>query len=175
VERWLAEGLLNERVFKPSAECFEQMDRLHETSGGHQDPGESAGLAMALLAKVLSSTTQGKGRERKTRRHDLVARARGLLGEGWPVAAVAQEVGVSYPTLNRIFKKLAGISPKTYARQIRLARAEAYLAGEGLTIKEIAAELGFHSPGHFSAEFKRAYGYAPLHWRERLRRGEAAV
>lgn len=175
VERWLAEDLLKERVFKPSVDCFERMDQLHQIAGRHQDPGESAGLAMALLAKVLASAVSGTGRERKTRRRDLVAHARRLLGEGWPVAAVAQEVGVSYPTLSRIFKDLSGISPKAYARQIRLARAEAYLAGEGRTIKEIAAELGFHSAGHFSAEFKRAYGCAPLHWRERLRRTETGV
>lgn len=81
---------------------------------------------------------------------------------------MAASLGVTYLALNRIFKKLTGIAPKAYAEQLRMARAEALLARDQLTVKEIAAELNFYSANHFSAAFKKAYRVSPRHWREQI-------
>ncbi len=171
VDRWVNRGLFNARIFHLEKDSFRRMDALHQLAeDSRRDPGELAGLAMSLLASACSRGANSTATERKTQRHDLVAEARSLLRQGRSVAETARQVGTSYPTLNRTFKELTGLTPKTYARQIRLARAEALLAGGGLTVKEVAAELGYGSAGHFSAEFKRAYGKAPRHWREKLMR-----
>jgi len=53
------------------------------------------------------------------------------------------------------------LTPKDYVGQIRMARAEEMLAGTELSVKEVAARLGYHSASHFSLDFKRAHGVSP--------------
>jgi AraC-like DNA-binding protein len=43
-----------------------------------------------------------------------------------------------------------------------------FLLDGGLSIKEIAARLGFHSPAHFSVEFKKRVGQSPAVYRMSL-------
>jgi AraC-like DNA-binding protein len=52
--------------------------------------------------------------------------------------------------------------PKEYAERLRLAWAENLLCEGILTIKEIAAEVNYHSSSHVSAAFKQVYSLAPL-------------
>ena len=125
----------------------------------------AAGVAMALLAEVVSSAELASG-PKKSALPDLVRGARTYLLEGMEVREVANKLGVSYPTLYRQFKQTTGLSPKDYASQVRRARAEDLLAGTDLSVKEVAARLGYHSASHFSLEFKGTHGMAPAHWRE---------
>ena len=49
-----------------------------------------------------------------------IDRARGLLGDGVPAAAVAAECGFAdQPHLSRVFKRAVGVSPAAYARAVR--------------------------------------------------------
>jgi AraC-like DNA-binding protein len=123
---------------------------------------------MALLAEVLDAGAPGAALKLQAGQRELVAEAREQLRQGKGVNEVATALGVSYLTLNRVFKKLTGIAPKAYAEQLRMARAEALLAGDQLSVKEIAAELGFYSANHFSAAFKKHYGVSPKGWRGRV-------
>jgi AraC-like DNA-binding protein len=49
---------------------------------------------------------------------------------------------------------------------MRLSEANLLLAETRLPISEIAAQLGYTSPGHFSAAFRRAYDCSPRDVRE---------
>ncbi len=125
----------------------------------------AAGVAITLLAEVASSAELASG-PKKAALPDLVRGARGYLLDGIEVREVAHRLGVSYPTLYRQFKQTTGLAPKDYAKQVRRARAEDLLAGTDLSVKEIAARLGYHSASHFSLEFKSAHGKAPSHFRD---------
>jgi AraC-like DNA-binding protein len=166
----MADGLFPERGFdlsNPGA-FFQDFDRLH---GACKNPdwvsnGKAAGLAMALLADL------GAGREASMEKTDprsgtLLAQARDLMRKNTPVAKMARVLGVSYPTFYRLFRTVSGANPKRYSEMMRLARAEALLLAGGITVKEIASELGYASAPHFSAAFKKEYGLAPAHWLER--------
>jgi len=118
---------------------------------------------MTLLAEFAAEAASGP---KKNALPDLVRNARKLLLDGTEVREVAQRLGVSYPTLYRQFKQTTGLTPKDYASQVRRARAEDLLASTDLSVKEIAARLGYHSASHFSLEFKGRHGQAPSHWRE---------
>ena len=169
VDLWVEKGVFQDRVFRPETDCFRRMADLHQCVHDPQSsPAAKAALAMAVLAGVVYHVADPRARRKKTYKLDKMSKARKLLAEGSTVVDVAKQVGCSPPTLNRLFHELMGISPKAYAQQIRFSRSEALLAGGGLSIKEIAAELGFNSPNHFSAQFKHLYGISPQHWRENL-------
>lgn len=172
VEHWIASGLLTRRMFHLSDAkvFFEAMDRLHAgcLSCSASAVGQHAGQAMALLAELLDRGSPGASPKVQPGQRELIAAAREQLRAGWGVNEVAASLGVTYLALNRIFKKLTGIAPKAYAEQLRMARAEALLARDQLTVKEIAAELNFYSANHFSAAFKKAYRVSPRHWREQI-------
>ena len=51
-----------------------------------------------------------------------------------------------------------------------MARADAMLAGDQLSNKEIAHELGYYSASHFSLAFKRFCEQSSFTWRENLMR-----
>lgn len=169
VARWTEAGLFSRRVFRVAepAEISRRFRELHglNSSTSVRPPGRLAGLAMSLLATV-SQAPSGKNIQLNRAGQKLVAEARDLLSAGLTVNQVARKLGVSYPTLHRVFSRLVGLAPKGYAQEIRRARAESLLAGGLLSIKEIAAELGYHSAAHFSLSFKRACGISPQHWQQ---------
>ncbi|MEX1119034.1 MAG: AraC family transcriptional regulator [Terrimicrobiaceae bacterium] len=119
----------------------------------------AGGLALALFAEAMQLSVLGCGPLAPLT--ELVRRASRYLVNGTNVGEVARLVGVSSITLNRHFKRLTGLTPKAYACQMRMARAENLVTGSDLSIKEIAARLGYHSASHFSLEFKRVHGLAP--------------
>lgn len=174
VEHWIASGLLTGRLFllSDTKVFFQSMDQLHAgcLSGSAPAAGQHAGQAMALLADILDRGALGASQKVQPGQRELIVAAREQLRAGRGVNEVAAALGVSYLSLNRLFRKLTGIAPKAYAEQLRMARAEALLASDQLTLKEIAAELSFYSANHFSAAFKKAYGASPRIWREQLKK-----
>lgn len=80
---------------------------------------------------------------------------------------VAEELNVSSTELSRRFRKRFKISPSTYRKQLKLARATKLLV-EGLSVTQAAAEAGFSDAAHFSRVFKDQYGVNPRQWRDAL-------
>ncbi len=54
-----------------------------------------------------------------------------------------------------------------YYNQLRIQRACSYLQFSGMKIKEIAFELGFYDPYHFSKAFVREMGVTAKTYREK--------
>jgi len=52
---------------------------------------------------------------------------------------------------------------------IRLSRASYLILNTDMDLKDIPEQAGFSSYPHFSAAFKRVYGYAPAKYRKHLR------
>jgi AraC-like DNA-binding protein len=59
------------------------------------------------------------------------------------------------------FRAVARVSPMRYLREVRLDAARARLLGNGSRVSEVAVEVGFESPAHFTREFKRRFGVSP--------------
>jgi AraC-like DNA-binding protein len=78
---------------------------------------------------------------------------------------VCSSLGVSAATLTRLFEKHLGIAPMKYHARRRLQMGATLLKSSSLSVKEIAARLGYDDPLHFSAEFKRKLGVAPSYYR----------
>jgi AraC family transcriptional regulator of adaptative response / methylphosphotriester-DNA alkyltransferase methyltransferase len=67
--------------------------------------------------------------------------------------------------LQRLFKRVKGISPSEYVQQIRLEKAIYLLETSGLSISDIGPAVGFSSTPYFITLFKKKLGYTPSSYR----------
>ncbi|MFI7405185.1 helix-turn-helix domain-containing protein [Streptomyces sp. NPDC049541] len=79
------------------------------------------------------------------------------LGEGRPVAATADELGLGARQLHRRSLAAFGYGPKMLARVLRLQRA-LRLAREGVPFAETAARAGFADQAHLARDVKELAG-----------------
>jgi len=84
-----------------------------------------------------------------------------------PVSELAERVRLSIGHFIRLFKAETSLSPKQYARCVRMKQAEALLDNSFLSVKEIAVSVGIGDRSHFSRDFKRLHGQPPKHFRDR--------
>ena len=92
------------------------------------------------------------------------------LGEAIDLEALARKFGMSYSNFRRVFKEHTGISPWQYLLQLRLTKARRLFVNDGMTLTQIADQLGFNGAFHLSAAFKSHFGKSPMHWKQELRR-----
>jgi AraC-like DNA-binding protein len=90
------------------------------------------------------------------------------------VDQVSTRFGITPRTLQRLFQRYVGVSPKWVLRRYRLHEAAARLAeGTGGTWAEVAADLGYFDQPHFIRDFTRAIGMTPVAYAEACGRNEA--
>jgi AraC-like DNA-binding protein len=75
---------------------------------------------------------------------------------------VTERFGLTARTLQRLFQRYVGVSPKWVLRRYRLHEAAAALAREQhRPWAEVAAELGYFDQSHFIRDFTAAIGLTP--------------
>lgn len=75
---------------------------------------------------------------------------------------VVSRLGLSKRTLQRIFERYVGVSPKWVIRRYRLHEAADRLAGgEAVNLPETALDLGYFDQAHFIKDFKKIVGTTP--------------
>ncbi|MDF1488719.1 helix-turn-helix domain-containing protein [Tessaracoccus caeni] len=79
------------------------------------------------------------------------------------VEAWALQAHTSPRTLRRLFVKETGLSVVQWRALLRLREAVSLL-GDGLTVAEVSARVGYQSPSAFSAAFRRTMGGPPGHF-----------
>ena len=84
----------------------------------------------------------------------------------WDLSDIAQLVNLSPGRLAHLFKSEVGVSIQQYLIQIRLTEAKHQLESTFLSIKEIAASVGFRSVTRFTECFKIAVGTTPAQYRK---------
>lgn len=72
--------------------------------------------------------------------------------------------------LQRLFKRVKGVSPMQYAQRLRLEAAKSLLTGTDKSAACIAEELGIGSSSYFTSAFKRMTGLTPSAYRETTRK-----
>lgn len=93
------------------------------------------------------------------------------LAEPLTLDAIAGAVTTSPQHLTRLFRQHLDATPMRYLWQLRTRRGAELLGTTGLTVGEIAAQVGFQTPFHFSRMVSQYYQVSPRRLRQRLWEG----
>jgi AraC family transcriptional activator of pobA len=85
--------------------------------------------------------------------------------EHWPMTHYADKLGITAPHLNSICRKLSQYSALELVHQRLLLEAKRSLTYTGRSVAEIAYQLGFSDPSHFTRFFKKKSGKNPREFR----------
>ncbi len=77
------------------------------------------------------------------------------------IKQVASECFVDIAYLARLFKRYAEETPLQFLTRLKMAHAADLLSKGDLLVKQVAEQIGFADPYHFSRVFKRVYGIPP--------------
>ena len=81
--------------------------------------------------------------------------------------AFAKEMFVSRSQLHRKFIAITSQAPGEFFRTFRLKRAATLILEKRLSITQIAFEVGFSSPSHFTKAFRQQFNCLPTEFIEK--------
>ena len=82
------------------------------------------------------------------------------------VDMIAEQLGYSSNYFARVFKSTTGFYVNDYIRQVRIMKAQEFLAATQMTINDISKATGFTTPNYFYSIFKKETGMTPASFRE---------
>ena len=82
---------------------------------------------------------------------------------------IAASSGVGEASVRSYFARMYGTTPAAYARRSVLRRAAEMLAGDDVSVSDVALACGYSNPSKFSAAFRREFGANPVEYRRRKR------
>jgi AraC-like DNA-binding protein len=74
---------------------------------------------------------------------------------------LANELHIDPAYLSRVFRRFHNDSPYRFLVRLKMGHAASLLLSSSRLVKDIAFELGFENPFHFSRTFKSVYGVSP--------------
>ncbi|WP_052361872.1 AraC family transcriptional regulator [Geminisphaera colitermitum] len=122
--------------------------------------------AACMDARMAAGVPMGEPR----RGHPKVTRALTVLmgtplHEACSETRLAAEVGLSAGHLEQLFVREMGTTPRRLRERHRRDEAARRVRHDDTSLKQLAWELGFGSPSHFSNWFRRVFGMSPRAWR----------
>ena len=83
--------------------------------------------------------------------------------EGRPhtIRELSRKVAMNECYLKKGFKAITGKTIHEYQQELRIEKAKQLLQTQGLSVTDVASELGYSSISHFSTAFKRVTGMKP--------------
>lgn len=126
-------------------------------------------LAVVELGRMGTPRTDGSrtGKFSNAQERLLASFVEDNIGADYSLEDLAKVVGLSRYHFTRTFKQTFGSAPHRYVTAKRIAAAKALLVRPGLTIAEIAPNVGFGTAGNFVRTFKAVEGITPGEFRKR--------
>jgi AraC-like DNA-binding protein/mannose-6-phosphate isomerase-like protein (cupin superfamily) len=93
--------------------------------------------------------------------HELNASFRALHS----TANLADKLNITPAYLARLFQRYSNTSPHNTLTSMKMTEAASLLVGTAATVAQVAEQVGFSDPYHFSRVFKNHFGSAPAHFR----------
>lgn len=130
---------------------------------------EASALAMRILAiaikKLQSSSETSKDVDKIARSIIYMSEH---INEHLQICDLARLVNLSQPHFTVLFKVQTGCAPRDYLNLLRMHKACELLLSSDLSVKEVAAKVGYTDQFHFSRKFKKFYGISPVQYRKKV-------
>jgi AraC-like DNA-binding protein len=92
----------------------------------------------------------------------------GNYRRGVGLKEVAEALGYSPSYLSRLVTRHLGRSLSEHVHSRRIEAAKHLLERDDLAVSDVASELGYSDPSHFTRAFSRLVGFSPREYRRRL-------
>lgn len=166
---------LSDREEKNIVAIFEKINEEHQHIDSHTQD-----IILSQVGLMLNYSKRFYERQfitRKTASHDLLSRMELLLNRhfdneetlksGLPtVDYVAGSLNVSAHYLSDMLRSVTGQSAQQHIHDKLIEKAKEYLSTTGLSVAEIAYQLGFEYPQSFNKLFKKKVLISPLEFRQ---------
>jgi AraC family transcriptional regulator len=107
---------------------------------------------------------------RVTRLQQFIEEHQGCIGCRLSEACQKLDLGVTASHASRLFRQDLGLGIREYTKLKRLHTAAIKLQTTSLSVKEIAADLGYRTPADFFRQFKNLFQVTPLTFRSMSRK-----
>jgi AraC family transcriptional regulator len=136
-------------------------------------PSRHAVYAESLVGSIVTGLLEipehdgekASGRLTQAQMNKLIARMDTRNDGRMTVAEMAATVGLSESWFANVFKQTTGETPLQWQLGKRIDLAQRLLSGSGLTVADIAAQLGFSDQAHLTKAFRQVVGETPAAWR----------
>jgi LacI family transcriptional regulator len=141
---------------------FEGAELIDRMIRGEQTPGDTRLIPPIDVVTRMSSDVLAVGEPTLA---DALHFIREHACEGIDVNAVLDRLVISRSTLERLFKKWLGRTPKDEIQRLRIDRAKQLLLDTDYTLWDIARLTGFKTQPQLIVAFKSLVGQTPGHFR----------
>lgn len=128
---------------------------------------QSCAQNILSLASVLPRHPAGGG-ERLLAIQRVIAFMEQHLHEGLTLADLSRRFGTSPAHFCKVFHKHTGDPPQRYFHRMQMRHACLLLGSSGVTVRHVAAQLGFADAYYFSRLFKKFIGLSPQNYQRGL-------
>lgn len=133
---------------------------------------DDAGKPIGIVIVSVDQRTPVDGAAPHRQLASAVEIARVRFAEQLTVSEMAAAAGVSVTQLERLSKRVLGLTPKQLILRFRLEEALRLLDTSTDSIATIASACGYYDQSAFTRHFRRAVGMAPATFRTMSRRGQ---
>ena len=151
-----------------SPDAYKQMMRIYESRGSQ--PHQAAFMTGALY-QLLAALMRDRRAPAARRGDDSVQQACEFITNNlaMPITVedIAAHVGLSRSRLYRLFMDQMRMSPVQVLTQVRIRQACALLGRGDLSVKAVAASVGFENQLYFSRRFREIMGCSPTEFAQK--------
>jgi AraC family transcriptional regulator of arabinose operon len=125
-----------------------------------------------VLGSLFLQTGRSLGGGSRTIAHDLtksIEFMRANVARSLTLQELSRHTGLSPSRFSAIFREQTGSSPVDHHIRLRMQAACHYLDTTALSVKEVAAKLGYDDPYYFSRIFQKILGSSPLAYRRSVK------
>jgi AraC-like DNA-binding protein len=125
-----------------------------------------------VLGLLFFQTGRSPGGGSRTIAHDLsksIEFMRTNVARSLTLQELSRHAGLSPARYSALFREQTGSSPVEHHIRLRMQAACHCLDTTALSVKEVAAELGYDDPYYFSRVFQKILGCSPLTYRRSIK------
>ena len=157
---------------KEIARLFRESYRLASTGLTERTLLLASHILRYVLGLLFFQTGRSLGGGSHALAHDLsksIAFMRANLSRSLTLHELSSQAGLSPTRYSLLFREQTGSSPVDHHIRLRMQAACHYLDTTALSIKEVAAKLGYDDPYYFSRIFQKILGSSPLAYRRSVK------